>query len=84
MTELKREACLIAGEWVTGERWIDVDDPATGRRNGFRELVFDRRRHRQTMGDRLQIMIGARAPAGTLPAAGPEGDETAFRQSADQ
>ncbi|CAN5291633.1 NADP-dependent succinate-semialdehyde dehydrogenase [soil metagenome] len=30
MLELKREACLIAGEWVTGERWIDVDDPATG------------------------------------------------------
>jgi len=31
MTRLKREACLIAGDWVTGERWIDVDDPATGR-----------------------------------------------------
>ena len=31
MTQLKREACLIAGDWVTGERWIDVDDPATGR-----------------------------------------------------
>ncbi len=30
MIELKREACLIAGEWVTGDRWIDVDDPATG------------------------------------------------------
>jgi succinate-semialdehyde dehydrogenase/glutarate-semialdehyde dehydrogenase len=30
MPQLKREACLIAGEWVTGERWIDVDDPATG------------------------------------------------------
>ena len=30
MPDLKREACLIAGEWVTGERWIDVDDPATG------------------------------------------------------
>ncbi len=30
MTELKREACLIAGKWVTGERWIDVDNPATG------------------------------------------------------
>ncbi len=28
--ELKREACLIGGEWVTGEHWIDVDDPATG------------------------------------------------------
>jgi succinate-semialdehyde dehydrogenase/glutarate-semialdehyde dehydrogenase len=31
MTSLKREACLIGGEWVTGERWIDVDDPATGK-----------------------------------------------------
>jgi succinate-semialdehyde dehydrogenase/glutarate-semialdehyde dehydrogenase len=30
MNSLKREACLIGGEWVTGERWIDVDDPATG------------------------------------------------------
>jgi succinate-semialdehyde dehydrogenase / glutarate-semialdehyde dehydrogenase len=30
MTDLKREACLIGGEWVTGGRWIDVDDPATG------------------------------------------------------
>jgi len=30
MTSLKREACLIGGQWVTGERWIDVDDPATG------------------------------------------------------
>jgi succinate-semialdehyde dehydrogenase/glutarate-semialdehyde dehydrogenase len=30
MTSLKREACLIGGEWLTGERWIDVDDPATG------------------------------------------------------
>ncbi len=30
MTTLKREACLIGGEWVTGDRWIDVDDPATG------------------------------------------------------
>ncbi|MGB0218891.1 MAG: NAD-dependent succinate-semialdehyde dehydrogenase [Sinimarinibacterium flocculans] len=30
MTRLKREACLIGGEWVAGERWIDVDDPATG------------------------------------------------------
>jgi len=29
-TTLKREACLIGGEWLTGERWIDVDDPATG------------------------------------------------------
>jgi succinate-semialdehyde dehydrogenase / glutarate-semialdehyde dehydrogenase len=30
MASLKREACLIGGEWVTGERWLDVDDPATG------------------------------------------------------
>jgi succinate-semialdehyde dehydrogenase/glutarate-semialdehyde dehydrogenase len=30
MTSLKREACLIGGEWRTGDRWIDVDDPATG------------------------------------------------------
>ncbi|MES0874311.1 NAD-dependent succinate-semialdehyde dehydrogenase [Sinimarinibacterium thermocellulolyticum] len=30
MTRLKREACLIGGDWVTGERWIEVDDPATG------------------------------------------------------
>lgn len=30
MTSLKKEACLIGGEWVTGDRWIDVDDPATG------------------------------------------------------
>jgi succinate-semialdehyde dehydrogenase/glutarate-semialdehyde dehydrogenase len=30
MTNLKREACLIGGEWVTGDRWIEVDDPATG------------------------------------------------------
>ncbi len=28
--DLKREACLIGGNWVTGERWISVDDPATG------------------------------------------------------
>ena len=28
--ELKREACLIGGEWVTGDMWIQVDDPATG------------------------------------------------------
>ncbi|MES2861798.1 MAG: NAD-dependent succinate-semialdehyde dehydrogenase [Pseudomonadota bacterium] len=30
MPQLKREACLIAGEWVTNDQWIDVDDPATG------------------------------------------------------
>lgn len=28
--ELKREACLIGGEWITGDVWIDVDNPATG------------------------------------------------------
>jgi succinate-semialdehyde dehydrogenase/glutarate-semialdehyde dehydrogenase len=28
---LKREACLIGGEWRTGQEWIEVDDPATGR-----------------------------------------------------
>jgi succinate-semialdehyde dehydrogenase / glutarate-semialdehyde dehydrogenase len=31
MTRLKREACLIGGEWIAGDRWIDVDDPATGK-----------------------------------------------------
>ena len=30
MTNLKREACLIGGEWIGGEQWIDVEDPATG------------------------------------------------------
>ena len=34
MTELKREACLIAGQWITGDRWIDVDNPATGKTIG--------------------------------------------------
>ena len=34
MTELMREACLIGGQWITGDRWIDVDDPATGQRIG--------------------------------------------------
>jgi len=29
--ELRREACLIGGEWVTGDAWQDVDDPATGK-----------------------------------------------------
>ena len=28
--EHKRQACLVAGEWVTGERWIEVDAPASG------------------------------------------------------
>ena len=30
MEQLKRQACLVGGEWVTGERWIEVDDPASG------------------------------------------------------
>lgn len=30
MTDLKREACFIAGEWRAGTSWISVDDPATG------------------------------------------------------
>ena len=30
MTNLMREACLIDGAWVTGDAWIDVDNPATG------------------------------------------------------
>lgn len=30
MIELKREACLIGGEWETSDRWIEVDNPATG------------------------------------------------------
>jgi len=30
VTELRREACLIDGEWVTGSEWLRVDDPATG------------------------------------------------------
>lgn len=27
---LKREACLINGEWITSDRWMEIDDPATG------------------------------------------------------
>ncbi|WP_244624386.1 NAD-dependent succinate-semialdehyde dehydrogenase [Sphingomonas sp. So64.6b] len=27
---LRREACLIGGQWVTGNEWLEVDDPATG------------------------------------------------------
>lgn len=27
---LKREACLIGGRWVTNGAWMNVDDPATG------------------------------------------------------
>jgi succinate-semialdehyde dehydrogenase/glutarate-semialdehyde dehydrogenase len=34
MTELMREASLIGGQWVTADRWIDVDNPATGERIG--------------------------------------------------
>jgi succinate-semialdehyde dehydrogenase/glutarate-semialdehyde dehydrogenase len=34
MTQLMREASLIAGQWVTADRWIDVDNPATGERIG--------------------------------------------------
>lgn len=30
MIGLRHEACLIGGKWITGERWIQVDDPATG------------------------------------------------------
>ncbi|KMS58233.1 succinate-semialdehyde dehdyrogenase [Sphingobium cupriresistens LL01] len=29
-SQLKREACLIGGQWVTNGAWINVDDPATG------------------------------------------------------
>jgi succinate-semialdehyde dehydrogenase/glutarate-semialdehyde dehydrogenase len=28
--QMKREACLIGGQWVTGDRWVNVDNPATG------------------------------------------------------
>lgn len=28
--QLKREACLIGGQWVTNGAWMNVDDPATG------------------------------------------------------
>ena len=34
MSDLMRQACLIDGQWVTAEKWIDVDDPATGERIG--------------------------------------------------
>ena len=27
---LRREACFIDGQWLTGEHWVEVDDPATG------------------------------------------------------
>ncbi len=29
--QLQREACLIDGNWYTNGRWLDVDDPASGR-----------------------------------------------------
>jgi succinate-semialdehyde dehydrogenase/glutarate-semialdehyde dehydrogenase len=29
-TSLKREQCFIAGEWISGEKWVAVDNPATG------------------------------------------------------
>ncbi|QUD90292.1 NAD-dependent succinate-semialdehyde dehydrogenase [Phenylobacterium montanum] len=31
MIELMHEACLVDGRWVTGEDWLEVDDPASGR-----------------------------------------------------
>jgi len=31
MSTLKKEAALIDGQWVTNDRWIDVDNPATGK-----------------------------------------------------
>jgi succinate-semialdehyde dehydrogenase/glutarate-semialdehyde dehydrogenase len=34
MSNLKREACLIGGKWVTGESWVKVDNPATGQTIG--------------------------------------------------
>lgn len=30
MNRLRREACPIGGEWVTGESWLPVSDPASG------------------------------------------------------
>lgn len=30
MNRLRREACPIGGEWVTGEAWLPVSDPASG------------------------------------------------------
>ena len=30
MSTLKKEACLIDGQWIVSDRWIEVDDPATG------------------------------------------------------
>lgn len=30
MHTLKREACLIDGEWITADDWIEVDNPASG------------------------------------------------------
>lgn len=30
MDRLRREACPIGGEWLTGDAWLPVSDPATG------------------------------------------------------
>ena len=30
MATLQREACLIGGEWLEGEQWLPVTDPASG------------------------------------------------------
>lgn len=30
MATLQREACLIGGEWLAGEQWLPVTDPASG------------------------------------------------------
>ena len=30
MATLQREACLIGGEWLAGEQWLPVTDPANG------------------------------------------------------
>jgi succinate-semialdehyde dehydrogenase/glutarate-semialdehyde dehydrogenase len=29
--DLKREACLVGGRWITNSDWIEVDNPATGK-----------------------------------------------------
>ena len=33
-SDLKKEACYIGGRWVTADRWIDVDNPASGKTIG--------------------------------------------------
>ncbi|MBL9068487.1 MAG: NAD-dependent succinate-semialdehyde dehydrogenase [Sphingopyxis sp.] len=30
MATLQREACLIGGEWLAGEQWLPITDPASG------------------------------------------------------